>query len=310
MPALSSVPKSGPSIMGVSIQGASNIDTAAKFMAVDPYMPPTETRYIDIYTRTDGSFSYTVTSNISFVTVSSISGTIKSPVLDSDSRVKISVDWSAAPAGTSYALLTVANGSSNKKLTLPINNFAVPSSFKGFVESNGAVSIEAEHYGSKTDAAGVGYVTIPNYGRTLSGVTLMPVTIPSQTTASGPKLNYNFHAFNAKTGAKVMFYLSASLNVDPKHPLKYAFEIDDGVVKTVQPVPTYTLGTDPTGWTDAVNGNSWISSSTVDINAGSHVLKVWALEPGVVFEKIVIDLGGVRSSYLGPPESRSVGGTK
>jgi hypothetical protein len=33
------------------------------------------------------------------------------------------------------------------------------------------------------------------------------------------------------------------------------------------------------------------------------VLKYWAIDPGIVLQKIVIDAGGVRTSYLGPPES-------
>ena len=39
---------------------------------------------------------------------------------------------------------------------------------------------------------------------------------------------------------------------------------------------------------------------------GSHVLNLWLLEPGLVLQKVVIDLGGVRDSYLGPPESMKV----
>jgi len=38
-------------------------------------------------------------------------------------------------------------------------------------------------------------------------------------------------------------------------------------------------------------------------NEGQHILKVWMVDSGVVIDKIIIDIGGVRESYLGPPES-------
>lgn len=39
---------------------------------------------------------------------------------------------------------------------------------------------------------------------------------------------------------------------------------------------------------------------------GEHVLAFWMIDPGVVLEKIVIDMGGLCPSYLGPPESPAV----
>ena len=39
-------------------------------------------------------------------------------------------------------------------------------------------------------------------------------------------------------------------------------------------------------------------------------MRVWALMPGVVVQKVIVNLGGVRPSYLGPPESFYAGRDK
>jgi len=57
-------------------------------------------------------------------------------------------------------------------------------------------------------------------------------------------------------------------------------------------------------WEKVVGDNARYANSTHTLeNPGCHTLKFWMIDPGVVLQKIVVDLGGVQPSYLGPPES-------
>ena len=60
----------------------------------------------------------------------------------------------------------------------------------------------------------------------------------------------------------------------------------------------------PGDWTASVTNavRTFRTPHTIS-TAGYHTLKIWMVDPGVVLEKIVVDCGGARSSYLGPPES-------
>ena len=81
---------------------------------------------------------------------------------------------------------------------------------------------EAEHSSRNTAVKGVSYVTLPSHGRTLSGVTLMPVLAPSQPAGTGPVLEYDIYTFTNTSVANVTLLLSPSLNQNGgDRPLKY-----------------------------------------------------------------------------------------
>ena len=305
--------------MGVSVEasngsvpGDSNYNVALSnptlnLPPMDPYGP--KTRYIEIYSRGTGAFTFQVSTGASYVTATPSSGTVQ-PDGKSDVRVLLSVDWSKAPAGSSTILMNVTSSDDYgsfgmPSVMLPVNNTQVPTDFHGHVESDRTVSIEAEHTIKNISSGDVSYGIIPSYGRTLSGVTLFPVTAATQTPPSSPMLQYSMYLFT-QTLANVTVYVSPSLNTDPSRPLAYALAVDDGKPTTVTITPQYNLGALPNAWNTAVANAAWSNTTSVPVTKGAHTLSLWAMEPGVVFQKIVVDLGGVRSSYLGPPESMIV----
>jgi hypothetical protein len=76
--------------------------------------------------------------------------------------------------------------------------------------------------------------------------------------------------------------------------IRYAVSFDDEAPQIVNS----TAGVNPD---NAVMDNAVIKITKHKIAApGAHTLKIWAVDPGFVLQKIVIDTGTLRPSYLGP----------
>ena len=98
---------------------------------------------------------------------------------------------------------------------------------KGFVEADGYVSIEAEHYTKKTYAGDVSWEKLDDYGRTLSSMTIFPVTAQSVTPPqNSPCLEYQMYVFHPGT-VQVEAILAPTLNFVPGRGLRYAISFDD-----------------------------------------------------------------------------------
>ena len=163
--------------------------------------------------------------------------------------------------------------------------------------------MEAGHYTRKVDAGSVKWEEIPDYGRTVSSMALFPSTAESaKPPTNSPCLEYQFYLFNSGTYT-VSTYTAPSFAFDPAHGLRYGVSIDDQTPQTLQIFPAGDNVKD-SGWSDAVIDNIIIRKADFSINsAGYHTLKVWMVDPGVVLQKIVINTGGLKPSFLGPPES-------
>ena len=133
-------------------------------------------------------------------------------------------------------------------------------------------------------------------------------TAPLQMYRAGdvPRVEYDFYTFNAGiydvyTYVLPTFPLHAERDYKlPEHTnsdTKYSVRIDDGSIST----PSTSAIEYSQIWYDSVLKNCRVNKSTLYVKKpGKHTLQIRCGDPGVVIQKIVIDLGGMKRSYLGP----------
>ena len=187
-------------------------------------------------------------------------------------------------------------GEATGTLTFPTPAYITYRQPKGkpfFVAKGGYVSIEAEHFTRKKDGKEATWTILGELGRTLSGITPQPVTAP----VDGMSLEYDMKIPSAAT-AYVTLRFSPSLNFNVTG-LRYAISFDGGEEQVVN------INGDFNGET----GNEWHRDHIIDsrtthhLKKGKHTLRIRPLDNALVLQKILIDLGGLQKSYLGPQET-------
>ncbi len=204
--------------------------------------------------------------------------------------------------------MTFSSGSTS--ITVKVESFkptaVTPDSLQGFVEGDGYVSMEAEHFTGKTDAADSRWEKLNDYGRTLSAMrSVAPVDSPAATPGKdSPCLEYRMYIFHP---GKVTAYaiVGPTLNFVPDRGLSMAMSMDVSEPREITNVPKgYVVSNRNREWAKAVSDNARTVSADFTLGEGGyHTLKVWMVDPGVVVERIMVDTGGLKPSYLGPPES-------
>ena len=76
--------------------------------------------------------------------------------------------------------------------------------------------------------------------------------------------------------------------------------IDDGPPQIVN----LLAGETEASWGRAVADAIRIGRSRIEVaSAGRHIVKLWLVDPNVVFQRLLLTRGALPRSYLGPPES-------
>ncbi|GAB3962021.1 glycosyl hydrolase 115 family protein [Spirosoma harenae] len=287
--------------MGVSIEGSENWWPSVKENRELPTIHSIQKQavYFEIFNRGKTPFTCTIETSVPWLDV------IPYKQITDQERVSISVsNWKKVPVGTQRVPITINGPNGSRVIILAVienSTFPRRNDADGFVEKDGYVSIEAEHSTRTVHTDSVRWMAIPDIGRTSSGMTISPVTANSQEKLSKTTPRLEYRLYLADTGmAQVQTYLSPTLNFNGNKGLRYAISLDDEEPQIID-IHANEMNK---RWEQSVADNIRRLSSTHRIHRpGEHILKFWMVDPAVVLQKIVVDTGGLKPSYLGPPES-------
>ncbi len=177
-----------------------------------------------------------------------------------------------------------------------------PGGFSFAADPRGYTAIEAEHWFASTPAPDAAWTVIPYMGRTLGGVALMPYTVP----AEGGTLSYRVQLPEGTAGVKVHVVTKSTLAFNNSG---HRYEVDLDGAKRVQ-FFNERLNEDPANiysvYYPTVARRVVETVSELPAGGGWTTLTLRPLDPGIVFEKIVVDYGGYTPQFLFGEESPAV----
>lgn len=168
---------------------------------------------------------------------------------------------------------------------------------KVFQEKDGYVSIEAENFARMNNSDRIHWEVIPDFGKTKSGVT----TFPQNACPKSDENVYLEYDINLKSKGEfeVQLLLAPTLNFNHNKGLRYEISFDGNAPQIVNFNGHYK------GELGRWQSEHIIKSITKHqiLQPGKHTLRFKVLDPGIVLQKILMNTGGLKTSYLGAPES-------
>jgi alpha-glucuronidase len=296
MPAVEriTVPESGP--LKISPDSMSS-----PLPVLDPF--GSDTLFFEVYNTGATPRRYVLKTGHPWLKVSSSLGSV-----DQQCTFFLTADWDKVPAGRTetYAELIQEPGRLDEsvrpeRIPVTVYNPVVPGTpaTGAFFESNGCVAIEAMHYSRRVQEPPLVWEHIPDFGRTHSGMRISTqpgcLVVPQGKIA---ELSFDIVFFSQGT-VQVEALFSPTLDFHGKG-LRYAISFDDEPFRTVDVHGDYNERV----WETWVADNIIRSRTGHQIRTpGLHTLRIRAVDPFLVLQRIEIDTGGLRPSYLGPPES-------
>jgi len=281
--------------------------------------------FIDVFVEGNGTLNWEAKPKADWIKLSEDKGVLNTASGQVEKRIWVRIDWDKVPKGEnkkeaplghdfqlippSFKVNSAIDFISEEKITtigVSVYNPKLEAlkNYKGFVEDKGYVSINAENFTRKNDGKDAKWELFEGMGYSNKVITALPRTATpnvnvEEIKANSPVLEYDFYTFNFGDA-------QVNLQAVPTHAphagigVRCAVAIDDAnpVIVDFQ-----TQGRSE-AWKENVLKNATVKMAKQIVNkAGMHTLKIWMVDPGVMIDQVLIDLGGWKASYAFPKET-------
>ncbi|MEU6357121.1 glycosyl hydrolase 115 family protein [Streptomyces sp. NPDC047072] len=291
-PAVTRVPRQETSGLGVAAEG--NETGATRPLSFSSYTR--DRRFVDVFNTGFLPLDWSVEVSHPWVVPSAAGGT-----LTEQRRVWVEIDWERAPEGTQDAVVVFSGAGQRFEVPLRVVNGRRRA--RGFAEAHGYVSIDARHADRRVARGGSRWGTVPGLGRRTGAVEATPSTaapITGDLASLAPELRYRVRFSSTGTFPITVFRLPS---LDERGKRRLAVGLDDQPV-TVLSGQAVATGNRGDAWARQVEDGVERLTTTVTVTEpGEHVLRIFMVDPAIAVDQIVIDTGGLPTTYLAPPES-------
>ena len=178
-----------------------------------------------------------------------------------------------------------------------------------FLENNGLIVMEANHFCEKRDASAGSFTELKNYGKRAllnsgAGMKVFPTTSGFGEQDGKPSLTYRFLV--EKPGAYTAeIWMTPANSVKNKRPLRFLLTDPRGTEQVITAIPADFMAGSflDNRWREGVLDQIRICKVPLTLEKGIQEITIGALEAGLVLERVLIYRDAPLESYLGPPES-------
>lgn len=257
----------------------------------------------DMYTLTFAnagktSYQYKITAP-DYVILSKAEG-----IVDDFDAVDLSIDWDKVKDSASGEITVEGNG---QKVVVEFAAIVIDKNLpeNTFVMVDGIASMEAEHYAEATTMDEFQWENIEDYGKTLSSMKVYPTTTNFDEIGEAPSLTYQVMV-DEDSDYTLRAICAPTNNLEDGRRMRYAVSVDGQEPVVVDTLPEdffVGAGAAGTSWADGVLKNCHTAENSFSLTKGQHTITIYAVDAGLVLQKLVLYRGELDDSFFGPEES-------